>query len=90
MYVFNPNNQMNKIKYDKPLQIGKLFSNAIFVLKFISKYIIRNVIVDIIRITVASQNPNRNGLPINLTDVISTKFLSCLIALDSDILFLLA
>ncbi len=46
-----------------------------------------NNIANMISITVASQNPKRKGDPIDLIDVISTKFLNCLTALDADILF---
>lgn len=37
--------------------------------------------------TVASQKPSRKGEPIGFIEVISIKFLSCLTALDADILF---
>ena len=81
---------MYKIKYDNPRQIGNVFSKSMLVLKFMSKYIIRNVITEIMMITVATQNPSKKGLPIDFTEVISTRFLSCLTALDPEILILLA
>jgi hypothetical protein len=90
MYVFIPNSQMYKMKYDSPRQIGNVFSKSMLVLKLMSKYIIKNVITDIMIMTVATQNPSKNGLPIDFTEVISTKFLSCLTALEPEIFILLA
>jgi hypothetical protein len=40
-----------------------------------------------IKTTVANQNPSKNGDPIGFIDVIYTKFLSCLTALDAEMLF---
>lgn len=45
------------------------------------------IMATMMRTTVANQNPKRNGDPIGFIDVISTKFLSCLTALEADMLF---
>ena len=46
---------------------------------------IKNVMIEIMRITVATQKPNRKGRPIDFIEVISTKFLNCLTAFDPEV-----
>ena len=77
------------MKYHNPRQIGNVLSKWLFVVKLISKNSRIKMIVKIMSMTVANQNPNKKGEPIDLIVVIYTRFLNCLTALDAEILFFL-
>jgi len=54
------------------------------------KNTIKNTIADNIRSNVTNQNPIRKGLSIDITDVISIRFLNCLTALTVSLCILVA
>lgn len=75
------------MKYQSPLQMGKVLSKLLLVVKLMSKNYKMKKIAVIIKTTVATQKPNRKGDPIGFIEVIYAKFLNCLTALDAEMLF---